>query len=168
MAASHSNCCSSINGFSFRVEREGLRLATMISVLKIALLFWKGSSTRKSCLQIVEESVIYFQIKRNLTFHPREFETSFLILSPKTRRRTRILRVAFVQSFSRGKRIRNERKLAKELFCLRFEPVESIVVRKVVQNFLFGQLSIFTRNYFKRGFRKRERSEIGINVIEGE
>lgn len=52
------------------------------------------------------------------------FETSFLIFPPPRRR---VVEHEFfvVETFSRGKRIRNERKLEKELFCSRFEPVES-------------------------------------------
>lgn len=94
---------------------------------------------------------------RNLTLNgfpfslsEHTFETSFLIFPPPRRH---VVEHEFfvvssrVETFSRGKRIHNERKLEKELFCSRFEPVESIssrriVVRKIVQNSLSDHIRI--------------------------
>lgn len=84
------------------------------------------------------------------TFWTHTFETSFLIFPPPRRH---VVEHEFfvvssrVETFSRGKRIHNERKLEKELFCSRFEPVESIssrriVVRKIVQNSLSDHIRI--------------------------
>lgn len=97
---------------------------------------------------------------RNLTLNgfpfslsEHTFETSFLIFPPPRRH---VVEHEFfvvssrVETFSRGKRIHNERKLEKELFCSRFEPVESIssrriVVRKIVQNSLSDHIRIKLR-----------------------
>lgn len=84
-----------------------------------------------------------------------------------------------VETFSRGKRIRNERKLEKELFCSRFEPVESIyrismrgIVRKILGNFLSDKvrtdqsslhLELFLHNYsFGQDSVKRIEKRNGI------
>ena len=66
-----------------------------------------------------------------------------------------------VETFSRGKRIRNERKLEKELFRSRFEPVESTSGSKNCSKFSLEvrmRLIRFTScNYSKRIIGKIER-----------
>lgn len=95
--------------------------------------------------QHIVEIVSHFPPRRHVVEH------EFLVVSTR------------VETFSRGKRIRNERKLEKELFCSRFEPVESIyrismrgIVRKILGNFLSDEvrtdqsglhLELFVHNY---------------------
>lgn len=91
------------------------------------------------------------------SFHFRNIE--FLIFPP----RRHVVEHEFfvVETFSRGKRIRNERKLEKELFRSRFEPVESTSGSKNCSKFSLEvrmRLIRFTScNYSKRIIGKIER-----------
>lgn len=101
-----------------------------------------------------------------ISFSLNTLSKSFLIFPPPGRHVVEhefLLVSTRVETFSRGKRIRNERKLEKELFCSRFEPVESIyrismrgIVRKILGNFLSDEvrtdqsslhLELFLHNY---------------------
>lgn len=101
-----------------------------------------------------------------ISFSLNTLSKSFLIFPPPRRHVVEhefLVVSTRVETFSRGKRIRNERKLEKELFCSRFEPVESIyrismrgIVRKILGNFLSDEvrtdqsglhLELFLHNY---------------------